>query len=106
MGASPADAIKTWSEGLDRAIFQKVLPKIHGNRSVLGDSLKALRAFLDGGDGTSEPAAKYTLGVNAVFQIEPGEALDVSPGTFKVSTTKLGSMHTRLVTRNYTSFIK
>lgn len=106
MGATPSDAMKTWNDGLDRAIFQKVLPKIHGNRSVLGDSLKALRAFLDGHHGSSDPAAKYTLGVNAVFQIEPGQVLPVSPGTFKISTAKLDSMHSRLVTRNYTSFIK
>ncbi|CAB3797475.1 McrB family protein [Pararobbsia alpina] len=106
MGLTPADAMKTWNDGLDRAIFQKVLPKIHGNRSVLGDSLKALAAFLDGGDGSSDPAAKYTLGVNAVFQIAPGQALPVLPRTFKISSAKLDSMHSRLVTRNYTSFIK
>lgn len=106
MGATPTDAMKSWISGLDRAVFQKVLPKIHGNRSVLGDSLKALAAFLDGYHADSNPAAKYSLGVDADTRIEPDNALKVSPGTFKISTAKLRSMHTRLIARNYTSFIR
>jgi len=106
IGATPTEAMKSWPSGLDRALFQKVLPKIHGNRSVLGDSLKALAAFLDGYRADSEPAAKFTLGIDEDIRIEPGKELEVSPGTFQLSTAKLRSMHARLIARNYTSFIR
>jgi hypothetical protein len=86
---------------------QKVLPKVHGNRSALGDSLKALAAFLDGGDAQSVPAAKYSLGVDAVVQIEAGKGLTLPAGvSFKISRAKLLAMHDRLVTRNYVSFVR
>ena len=101
MGVSPAVVLGSWVDGLDRALFQKVLPKIHGNRSALGDSLKALAAFLDGG------AAKYSLGVNTIVQIEAGKGLTLPSGSaFKISTTKLLSMHDRLVTCNSVSFVR
>jgi hypothetical protein len=101
MGVSPAVVLGSWVDGLDRALFQKVLPKIHGNRSALGDSLKALATFLDGG------AAKYSLGVNTIVQIEAGKGLSLPSGSaFKISTTKLLSMHDRLVTCNSVSFVR
>ena len=94
-------------QGLDRAVFQKVLPKIHGNRSALGDSLKALAAFLEGGDAKSNPAAKYTLGVDATVQIEPGQSITLPMGAvFKLSRAKLLAMHDRLIARNYVSFVR
>jgi hypothetical protein len=106
-GMLPAAALGAWVDGLDRALFQKVLPKVHGNRSTLGDSLKALAAFLDGGDAQSSPAAKYNLGVDAVVQIEAGKGLSLPAGSsFKQSTAKLRAMHDRLVTRNYVSFVR
>ena len=49
-----------WKEILDRAILQKVLPKIHGNRRQLGDCLKATYLFL-GGQATS-----YVYGVKTI----------------------------------------
>jgi hypothetical protein len=107
MGVTPQQAMQTWVSGLDRAVFQKVLPKIHGNRSTLGDSLIALAAFLEGANGLSNPPAKYTLGVNAVIQIETQEAIVLPPGSsFQLCCEKLRSMHERLVTRNYVSFVK
>lgn len=107
MGVAPTAVLGVWIDGLDRALFQKVLPKVHGNRSSLGDSLKALAAFLNGGDAQSTPPAKYTLGVDAVVQIDAGKALTLPAGaTFKISTGKLLAMHERLVTRNYVSFVR
>ncbi|NKD87773.1 DNA methyltransferase [Haematospirillum sp. 15-248] len=107
MGTAPIAVLATWVDGLDRALFQKVLPKVHGNRSALGDSLKALAAFLGGGDGQSTPAAKYSLGVDAVVQIEAGKGLTLPAGaSFKLSMAKLLAMHDRLVTRNYVSFVR
>lgn len=107
MGAKPGVAMATWVDGLDRAVFQKVLPKIHGNRSALGDSLKAVAAFLVGGDAKSDPPARYSLGVDASVEIAPGEGLTLPAGAaFKTSTAKLRAMHERLVSRNYVSFVR
>lgn len=107
MGATPDAAMKTWVDGLDRALFQKVLPKIHGNRSALGDSLKALAVFLGGGNAKSDPPAKYTLGVDATIQIEPDQAIALPAGAgFNISRAKLLAMHDRLVARNYISFVR
>lgn len=106
-GAAPAAAMETWVEGLDRALFQKVLPKIHGNRSALGDSLKALHAFLGGGDANSDPAAKYAIGAEPATRIEPGEALALPAGKeFSRCRQKLQEMHSRLLSRNYVSFVR
>jgi len=49
-----------WEEILDRAILQKVLPKIHGNRRQLGDCLKATYLFLGG------QAASYEYGIRTI----------------------------------------
>jgi hypothetical protein len=107
MGATPQQAMQTWVNGLDRAIFQKVLPKIHGNRSTLGECLVATADFLGGGHAQSNPPAKYMLGVNADIQIQPQEAIKLPPGSsFELCREKLLSMHERLVTRNYVSFVK
>lgn len=107
MGLTPAAAMAAWIDGLDRAIFQKVLPKIHGNRSALGESLKALAAFLDGGDASTNPAAKYAVGAGPSVQIEPKQGLVLPTGkSFTLSRAKLLDMHERLVARNYVSFVK
>ncbi len=106
-GATPAVAMTEWVNGLDRAIFQKVLPKIHGNRSSLGDSLKALAAFLDGAHGKSETPARYTLGIETVVEIASTEAIALPAGAqFAQSRDKLLAMHARLVSRNHVSFVK
>lgn len=107
MGIAPAAALDKWVEGLDRALFQKVLPKIHGNRSALGDSLKALAAFLDGAHGKSDPAARYTLGAETIVEIEQGEEIALPAGAaFAQCRTKLLDMHARLVSRNHVSFVR
>lgn len=108
LGVSPAAVLDSWIDGLDRALFQKVLPKIHGNRSALGDSLKALEAFLAGGDAQSSPPAKYALGADTTVQIDSGMALTLPPtgAGFKISRDKLLDMHRRLVARNYVSFVR
>ncbi len=106
-GATPAAAMAEWVKGLDRALFQKVLPKIHGNRSALGDSLKALAAFLEGAHSNSETPARYTLGAETVVEIELGEAITLPAGNqFSQCRDKLLSMHARLVSRNHVSFVK
>lgn len=106
-GATPAAAMAEWVKGLDRAIFQKVLPKIHGNRSALGDSLKALAAFLDGAHGKSDTPARYTLGAETVVEIEPKEVITLPAGSqFTQCWDKLQAMHARLVSRNHVSFVK
>ncbi|HCF5694174.1 TPA: McrB family protein [Pseudomonas aeruginosa] len=106
-GSLPAEAMKRWTDGLDRALFQKVLPKIHGNRSALGDSLKALEAFLGGAHGDSTPPAKYNLGSDATTRIEQAEAIEIPEGfEFKLCRAKLAEMHARLLSRNYVSFVK
>jgi len=106
-GATPAEAMQRWVEGLDRALFQKVLPKIHGSRSALGDSLKALHAFLGGAHAESEPPAKYALGAEAPTRIEPAEAISLPVDkTFARCRSKLVEMHARLLSRNYVSFVK
>lgn len=106
-GALPSVAMKRWTDGLDRALFQKVLPKIHGNRSALGDSLRALHEFLGGAHGDSVPPAKYTLGAEAATRIEQAEAIVIPSGSeFKLCRAKLAEMHGRLLSRNYVSFVK
>lgn len=106
-GKAPAVAMTEWVNGLDRAIFQKVLPKIHGNRSGLGDSLKALAAFLDGGHGNSDTPARYALGAETTVAIAPEEALTLPASSqFNQCRGKLLAMHSRLVSRNHVSFVK
>lgn len=106
-GVTPSDAMKHWTAGLDRALFQKILPKIHGNRSALGDSLKALHEFLGGSHADSVPPAKYVLGAEAATRIEQKEALTIPTGCeFKLCRGKLTEMHSRLLSRNYVSFVK
>ena len=106
-GATPREAMTSWVDGLDRALFQKVLPKLHGSRSALGDSLKAIHAFLGGSHADSDPPAKYTLGVEVATRIEPGEAIVLPTGKgFGRCRAKLLEMHARLLSRNYASFVK
>lgn len=106
-GATPDVAMESWVEGLDRALFQKVLPKIHGNRSALGDSLRALHSFLGGGHAESSQPAKYAIGTEPPTRIEPTEALTLPSGKeFSRCRQKLQEMHSRLLSRNYVSFVR
>lgn len=106
-GSDKTQILASWPEGLDKAFLQKVLPKIHGNRRVIGDSLRALSAFLAGNDSSSTPAASYTLGVSTKVEIPPGAHLNMpgSGGQFVLSRRKLDSMHDRLNAIGYVSFV-
>jgi hypothetical protein len=105
-GVSTQAALEQWPDALDRVILQKVLPKIHGNKRTLGDSLKALAAFLAGNHGKSAEPARYTLGINTVKEIPEEDALilAVSP-QMKLSSSKLLAMNDRLGAAGHVSFV-
>ncbi|MFL6305873.1 MAG: hypothetical protein ACJ72H_20265 [Candidatus Sulfotelmatobacter sp.] len=105
-GTAKAAVLQTWPDALDRAVLQKVLPKIHGNKRTLGDSLRATAAFLSGGHAGSVEPARYTLGVNTTIAIaEPDAlALGVNP-QMKFSVAKLRAMHDRLAATGFVSFV-
>ncbi|MBX4876965.1 DNA methyltransferase [Rhizobium bangladeshense] len=108
-GVDKATVLATWSEVLDSAILQKLLPKIHGNRRALSDSLRALSAFYSCKDSSSTPSAAYTLGLGRKVEIPPARrlALGVSNAADPLprSRTKLDAMHDRLQTTGYISFV-
>jgi len=106
LGDDKAKILAEWPVALDRAVLQKILPKIHGNKRVLGDSLKAVGAFLGGGDSASVPAARYSLGMGSVIEIAPAEALKLPGGAaLNVSKTRINDMHGRLSATGYVSFV-
>jgi hypothetical protein len=106
LGDDKVTALSRWPEAVDRAVLQKILPKIHGNKRTLGDSLRALGAFLGGGDNTSAPAARYTLGSGVVIEIAPGAALKLPGGaTLPLSKARSDEMHTRLSATGFVSFV-
>lgn len=84
-----------WQEALDRAVFQKVLPKIHGNRRQLGESLRALVAFL------MDERAAYTLGTQKV-EVSEAEATGIA---LPISAQKVRSMLLRLEATGHTTFV-
>lgn len=84
-----------WQAALDRAVFQKVLPKIHGNRRQLGESLRALQAFL-----MNEPAS-YILGSTKVELPK-----ELATGfLFPRSAAKIKAMMLRLEATGHTTFV-
>lgn len=95
LGRDPAQ----WAELVDAAVLMKLLPKIHGNRRKLGDSIAALAAFLDGGES---PAASYSLGGATAVGIEAGEKL---PVVLPESARKAHELHRTLQATGYTTFI-
>jgi hypothetical protein len=105
-GTAKEVVLQQWPDALDRAVLQKVLPKIHGNKRTLGDSLRAMAAFLAGGHTGSTDPARYTLGINTTVAIlEPDAlALDANP-QMKFSIAKLRAMHDRLAATGYVSFV-
>lgn len=94
LGGSAAN----WNDSLDQALLMKVLPKLHGNRRKLLDSLSALAAFFS---GQAAPTASYTLGAD-VFGIEPAEQLPQSLGACAAKTAEL---QRTLKASGYTTFI-
>lgn len=105
-GTPKETVLRQWPDALDRAVLQKVLPKIHGNKRTLGDSLRATAAFLAGSHTNSADPARYTLGINTTIAIAEPEALTlgVTP-QMKLSAGKLRGMHDRLVATGYVSFV-
>ena len=104
---TPKEAvIQQWPEALDRAVLQKVLPKIHGNKRTLGDSLRATAAFLAGNHAGSAEPARYTLGINTNIAIAEGDVLTLGIAPqMPLATRKLRAMHDRLVATGYVSFV-
>lgn len=107
VGTEKTALLTGWHDALDYAILQKVLPKIHGNRRALGDSLRALSAFYAGNDSSSTPSASYTLGLGARVEIPPAQKLTLvgAAAQFPLSRQKLDMMHDRLQATGYVSFV-
>jgi hypothetical protein len=106
MGSDKAALLAGWPDALDKALLQKVLPKIHGSKRVLGDSLKATAAFVSGLHAGSTPPARYTLGFGAPVEIAEAAALTLPGGQKLVfSAKKLEAMHARLSATGYVSFV-
>jgi hypothetical protein len=98
---------------------KKVLPKLHGSKRVLGDSLKACdpawkickpidmkatAAFLGGGHSGSNPAAQYSLRLGQTVGIGSGAALALpnggGPERVALRGTLLGRAGEALLSRN------
>lgn len=107
LGKTVEKIMESWSEALDRAILQRVLPKIHGNKRTLGESLRAVSLFLSGADQDSQPGAKYTLGVGRLIAIAPENKLALLGDGPQMPrcTAKLDAMHERLHTVGHVSFV-
>jgi hypothetical protein len=105
-GTAKETVLQQWPDALDRAVLQKVLPKIHGNKRTLGDSLRATKAFLVGGHTGSGDPARYTIGINTIVAVAETDALalGVNP-QMKLSVAKLQAMHDRLIATGYVSFV-
>jgi energy-coupling factor transporter ATP-binding protein EcfA2 len=105
-GEKKKAVLEQWPEALDRAVLQKVLPKIHGNKRTLGESLKVTAAFLSGGHVNSAEPAKYMLGINTPVAIAEKDALKLGVDPqMKLSAAKLRGLHDRLVATGYVSFV-
>jgi 5-methylcytosine-specific restriction endonuclease McrBC GTP-binding regulatory subunit McrB len=85
-----------WSLALDDAVMMKVLPKLHGNRRQLGDSLKALADFF------SQKVASYQIGSAEPVKIEDKNKLNFS---LPASQQKAEQLYRLLQGSGYTTFI-
>src|SRR5262249_51807788 len=103
-GVPTAEIVESWTVALDNVILQKVLPKIHGNRRSLGDSLRALSAYLGGHDSASNPPASYVLGAGNRVEISSERRLSMTGQQLARSRRKLDAMHDRLMATGYVSF--
>lgn len=105
-GMSDDAVLANWEAALDRALLQKVLPRINGSRRILMDSLKATASFLDGGHEGSPIPAKYTTGDSSIVRISSDSALPLSnAGALAGSVRKLRQMNSQLVALGHTSFV-
>jgi hypothetical protein len=87
-----------WTTAIDEIVLAKLLPKIHGNRRQLVDSLDALSAFLD---GKTTPQAQYSLG-ETVIEIP---ATEVISQRLPRSSERASQLHRQLQATGYTTFI-
>ncbi|MHB0997763.1 MAG: McrB family protein [Armatimonadota bacterium] len=86
----------SWKKSLDRAIMQKVLPKIHGNRRELGNCLDALSNFFSGRQ------ASYQIGDAPIIELAQKELLDFD---LPDSAKRTKELHKALQASGYTTFI-
>lgn len=84
-----------WQAALDRAVFQKLLPRLHGNRRQLGECLVALERLFNG-----QPA-QYTLGRSQVAVSETESIGFELPNSRK----KISQMLLRLEATGHTTFV-
>lgn len=87
-----------WVTAIDELVLAKLLPKIHGNRRQLVDSLAALGAFLN---GKASPDAEYSLG-DAGIGIPSGQTI---PKALERSSARAMELHRKLQATGYTTFI-
>lgn len=100
------ESLSEWPEALDRAFVQKILPRVHGSRRQLGESLSALELFLEGHDQTSDEPASYRVGAETIG-IEPVARFEL-PGEepMRRSRAKLSQMRQDLQSTGYATFIR
>jgi hypothetical protein len=84
-----------WVTALDHAVLQKVLPRLHGNRRLLGTGLNATELFLRG------KQCSYVNG-QEVVAIPEERCLPVA---LSESALKLRVMSARLEATGYTTFV-
>lgn len=102
-----ATPLRRWTDALDVVFLQKILPKLHGNRRQLGECLPALAAFLNGGHGESNPAAKYRPGEAEAADIKKDAKLALGVADqMPRSRRKLERMQRQLLATGYTTFIQ
>jgi hypothetical protein len=87
--------IPGWVTALDRAVLQKVLPRLHGNRRLLGTGLNALEQFLKG------QKCSFVNGQEIIVISEE----KCIPVALHQSALKLRSMAARLEATGYTTFV-
>ncbi len=88
-----------WRSALDCVMLMKVLPKIHGNRREMGESLSALSSFFA---GKGAPDAAYTLGNTMHVEISEDERLTLP---LRYSCQKVATLDRRLRASGYATYI-
>jgi len=91
-----SDPVLGWQGAIDRAVLQKILPKIHGNRRQLGGSLSAVSDYLLGKN------ASYSIGIK-VFSVSQKNVLGFQ---LPLSSRKAQSMQIKLEATGHTTFIE
>lgn len=95
---SPGVFAEGWVEAMDRAVLQRLLPKLHGNRHHLAGCLSAVYSYLTG----EFRNASYSVGSRQI-QIPEKLGLDV---ILPKSAAKIQRMMYMLELTGYTTFIQ